>query len=413
MPERRPREIEIRAATEAELPAFDAVPHYVFASSPEEARAYATMPSPLPAECRLGVFVDGKVTTTYAWVPWQVRLNGRPTSIPGVTMVGTYPQFRRRGYLRRLMARAMEVHRERGEPIVMLWASMGAIYQRFGYGRGSEYISYNVDPRFVALREEFTWDGEVRLIDQSSADDRAVVERIHEEWATPRNLVPMRDAARWEHLWWEAQRKGHHVAVAEDAAGRARGFIEYTAKEHHQTGEPGPDQQMEVGGVFAIDLDARRALWQYVRAHDLVLRAKFAMVEPDDPIQDLLLEPRELRRATGDAMWVRVVDVPRALEARPYSDAGALTLRVHDDLAPWNDSVWRFETDGGQSRVTPAEGASADLDLSINALASLLTGFRSATRIERAGMLSGDTAAVQRADAIFATAYAPHTPEGF
>ncbi len=63
MPERRTRDIEVCVATEAELPAFDAVPHYVFASSPEFVRAFATMPTPLPAECRLGVFVDGKGTT--------------------------------------------------------------------------------------------------------------------------------------------------------------------------------------------------------------------------------------------------------------------------------------------------------------------------------------------------------------
>lgn len=170
---------------------------------------------------------------------------------------------------------------------------------------------------------------------------------------------------------------------------------------------------MEIRGFFAVDLDARRALWQYVRAHDLVLRAKFQMMDPDDPIQDLLFEPRELRRFTGDGMWVRIVDVPRALEARPYSEAGALTLRVHDDLAPWNDTTWRFETDGEQARVVEAAGATADLDLSINALASLLTGFRSATRIERSEMLPGDPGAVRRADAIFATVYAPHMPEGF
>lgn len=408
-----PHSFEIRFATEAEIPSFNAVPSYAFAASLEDIRAYATMPSPLPADCRLGVFVDGEVTTTYEWIPWQVRLNGRLASVPGITAVGTYPQFRRRGHLRRLIGRALEVHRERSEPLVMLWASMAAIYQRFGYGRGSEYVTYNVDPRFVALREPSTWDGEVRLIDQASAEDRAVAERVYEEWAAPRNLVPVRDAARWVYLWWDAQRQGYHVAVAEDAGGRARGMIAYKSKENHVPGEPGPDQQMEVHGFFALDLDARRALWQYVRAHDLVLRARFMKVEPDDPIPDLLLEPRELRRSTEDAMWVRIVDVPRALEARPYAAGGTLTLRVHDELAPWNDGVWRFETDGAETSVTRADDASADLDLSINALASLLTGFRSATRIERAGMLSGEEAAVRRADAIFATAYAPHMPEGF
>lgn len=83
----------------------------------------------------------------------------------------------------------------------MLGASMGAIYQRFGYGRGSEAVQYNVDTRFMALRQPFAWDVDVRLIDQSSAEDRAVAERVYDEWAVPRNLLPIRDARRWEYLW--------------------------------------------------------------------------------------------------------------------------------------------------------------------------------------------------------------------
>lgn len=63
------RHTEVRVATEADIPAFNAVPHYVFASSPEDVNTYAAMPAPIPAECRLGVFVDGKVTTTYVVDP--------------------------------------------------------------------------------------------------------------------------------------------------------------------------------------------------------------------------------------------------------------------------------------------------------------------------------------------------------
>lgn len=89
MPDRR---VEVSAPSEAENAAFDAVPHYVFASTQEDVRAYSTQPVPLASAVRLGVYVDGNVATTYAWIPWQVRLNGRPTSIPGITAVGTYPR---------------------------------------------------------------------------------------------------------------------------------------------------------------------------------------------------------------------------------------------------------------------------------------------------------------------------------
>lgn len=82
------RHIEVRAPSEAEAAAFDAVQHYVFALPQEDVRAYSTQPVSLAFAVRLGVYVDGKVATTYGWIPWQVRLNGRPTSISGVTAVG-------------------------------------------------------------------------------------------------------------------------------------------------------------------------------------------------------------------------------------------------------------------------------------------------------------------------------------
>ena len=52
-------------------------------------------------------------------------------------MVGTLPEFRRRGLLRQVMTRAIGEQRDRGQALAMLWASMGAIYQRYGYGLAS------------------------------------------------------------------------------------------------------------------------------------------------------------------------------------------------------------------------------------------------------------------------------------
>src|SRR5207247_2389626 len=66
----------------------------------------------------------------------------RELTVPGalvpaahVTMVGVRQTHRRRGLLTRLMRfqlrEVREVHRE---PVAVLWASEGRIYQRFGYG---------------------------------------------------------------------------------------------------------------------------------------------------------------------------------------------------------------------------------------------------------------------------------------
>jgi len=143
-----------------------------------------------------------------------------------------------------------------------------------------------------------------------------------------------------------------------------------------------------------------------------VKQVKFHHAPEDDPILDLLLEPRELRRATGDAMWLRVTDAAAALAARGYDEDGAVTLTVRDDVCPWNEGSYRLRVTDGVARVDRLEAA-GELAMPVAALASLMSGFRSATHLARAGRLEGAADALRRADRLFATARRPHVMDGF
>jgi len=108
-----------------------------------------------------------------------------------------------------------------------------------------------------------------------------------------------------------------------------------------------------------------------------------------------------------------VVDVPAALAQRGYQTSDAITLDVaKDDLAPWNGGRIRLECSPDGAAVAPSQGK-ADVALSVKALASLYSGYRSARQLAQWGMLDGDDAAVERATRIFATWHAPHCPDHF
>src|SRR5690606_4534876 len=128
----------------------------------------------------------------------------------------------------------------------------------------------------------------------------------------------------------------------------------------------------------------------------------------------LLLEPRALRRRTGDQMWLRMVDVAPALEARGYepSAEGSVTLGVRDDLCPWNEGAYRVTVEGG-SAVVKRVRSKPQLTMPVAALAPLYSGFRSATALARAGRIEGSESALRTADRLFATAYRPHVMDGF
>lgn len=405
--------IEIRPITTEERDEFDALVFYVFAQSRSEWERSRNEPPWLKPEETLAAFVDGRIATATGAFPFTVRLNGRAAQAAGVTAVGTYPQYRRQGLLRRTMAEALTRYREAGQSFALLWASFGAIYQRYGYGLASAYVTYEFDPREVAFREEMPTSGAVELMSREEA--RPFQERIHAEWVAPRNLVVQRSKEWWDQLFRERGDRMRYHAIYRNGAGEARGYLVYdTAEDLGEWGMTvtGPDQSMNLLGFYPLDLEAHRAMWSYIRAHDLVKRVRWQRVPEDDVTPDLLLEPRELHRGTGDAMWMRITDVEAVLPQRPYGDEGTITLAVRDELLPWNDGVYRLETEGDTSKVTRTSGP-ADLSMRVAALATLVSGYRSATHLQRAGLVEGDAEALRRADRLFATDYRPHMPEGF
>lgn len=405
--------VEIRPCRNPEeMEAYSRLLTYVFAGDQEtsDQEVGATLP-----EWTTCAWVDGKLATTLGTLPFTVRLNGAPTSMGGVTAVGTYPQYRRQGFLRKVMAQAFETMCERNQAYAILWASMGAIYQRFGYGLAASQVRYSFDPRYAAFAFPQQVSGSVELF--SKEDGFPTAKQLYIEYATPRNLLIHRSSYMWEHSTLTPQHKGmpaHRIAVYRDPDGNPRGYMVYSVGEENIP-SPGPNQLMRVKDFLALDMDAYRGLWEYIRRHDLVGKVQiWNAVSEDDPAPDLLLEPRTLNRTTHDAIWMRVVDVERAVPARPYGDRGELTFAITgDDMCPWNNATYLFETDGATSTIRRTDRTPA-LTMPINSLASLLSGHRSATRLARAGLLeSPDTAALRTADRLFRTEYAPFCPNDF
>lgn len=98
----------------------------------------------------------------------------------------------------------------------------------------------------------------------------------------------------------------------------------------------------------------------------------------DDPAPDLFLEPRLLHAEEEEGLWLRVVDVPAALESRGWDVGGAeLTLFVHGDkFVPENNGSWCLAV-GNAPTCTPRAKRLAimaedcDIQLGIGALSAL------------------------------------------
>lgn len=101
---------------------------------------------------------------------------------------------------------------------------------------------------------------------------------------------------------------------------------------------------MQVEAFEAVSSAAYGALWHLLADLDLSHRVVAARRPGDEPLRWMLVDPRALRvTRSADNLWLRLIDVGAALEARTYPAAASLVLDVHDAMLPENQGRWRLD----------------------------------------------------------------------
>ena len=136
--------IEIRPASAHEMDQFGLMGSYsyggVFGDGPDNVTATSSRP-----EWTLCAFDGPVMATSFTAFPFTMRANGTAMAMAGISAVGTRPEYRRMGLLRKIMTQAFADQRDRGQSVAALWASQAAIYQRYGFSLLHYNRRYSVD----------------------------------------------------------------------------------------------------------------------------------------------------------------------------------------------------------------------------------------------------------------------------
>jgi predicted acetyltransferase len=339
----------------------------------------------------------------------------RQVAAAGVTMVGVLPSHRRQGVLNNLMRRQLDDVHSWGEPIAVLYASEGGIYGRYGYGLAS------LQGEVSLLRDRAAWRaprasyGSMRLARPD--DGFGAMARVYDQ---VRVLRPGMFARSDE--WW----MNHRLADdAEDERGGGgprwqailstddgpEGYALYRVHPHWEA--HAPHGWVEVIEAMGTNPLAEQAVWAYLFAIDLVREVQARAVPPDLPLLHQLAEPRRLRLMLRDALWVRILDVRKALEGRAYARDDRLIFDLTDPFCPWNARRYELVAEGGSAEVRPTSSEPA-LALDVTDLGALYLGGFSASALVAAGRVGElEAGAARRADGLFASDRHPWCPEMF
>ncbi|GLP77165.1 UPF0256 protein [Mycobacterium antarcticum] len=304
---------------------------------------------------------------------------GAVLPVAGITWVGVAPTHRRRGLLREMYTELHQRFADARYPFAALTATEGGIYGRFGYGPATVDTELTLDRRFARFHRDAPDPGGVRVV--RPGEHRAELAAIFDRYrrATPGGME--RPAPLWDDLladWAESRGGGTPWCCFL----HPDGYLLYRV---HR----GASRSVRVEEFTAVTPEAHAALWRALIGLDLV-ETITTTSHPADPLPYLLTDSR-LVRTTGaeDGLWLRIMDVPVALEARTYASDLDTVIEIGDG----------FRSDGGRFALTIRGGnarcvrtdAPAEFATDLEVLGSLYLGVHRVTPLVAAGRIRGGT----------------------
>lgn len=305
-----------------------------------------------------GIFEGEHLAAKLHLMPFRTWFGEQMVSMGGVAGVATYPEYRRNGYVRKLILHSLEAMKESGQIISMLHPFYIDFYRKFGWEVFASYRQMTVDQK--ELNPLSTAMGTIRR----GGVTKDVME-AYDRYARKHNGMLVRTDA-----WWK--KKEDRWTVATYHADEMEGYILYTISEGAMT----------VDEFLPLTPGARKGLWNFICQHDsMVETAKVKLAEGE--VLPLMLKNPRVKVEDYPYFMARVVDVEPFLKTylRGEGRFKAFTLKVVDHYAPWNSSSWHLSVDGVERR----DGNPADVELDIREFSAFTFGFLSVADLENMG----------------------------
>ncbi|MFD9330727.1 GNAT family N-acetyltransferase [Streptomyces sp. NPDC060065] len=411
--------IDVRAITDAETPDWIRALNTGFLRSPAVTETeIADRSSYIIPERTLAAFDAGRCVATFRSFPQELTtVGGTPVPADAISNVTVTATHRRRGLLTRMMATDLAAAKERGDVVATLIAAEYPIYGRYGFGPATTAAEWTIEVPRTGLDPRWSGPADGARIDLVDGEDvRKIGPELHERLRRTQPGAVSRDERWWQvntgvlsldrAPWTEP-----FYAVYRSAAGEVEGLVSYEVDDTWHDKQP--HDTADVNWLIAVTPAAERALWQYLCSIDWITKVKTGWRSPDDLLPHFLPDPRAARiSAQADWLWVRILDVVRALEARTYGGTGTLVLEVTDRDGL---SAGRYRLDAGPDGAACAPTTlDAELTLEVGELARLWLGDESAVRLAALGRVREERAgAASVADALLRTSRRPWCPDIF
>ncbi|MFW7414172.1 GNAT family N-acetyltransferase [Demequina sp. SO4-18] len=332
---------------------------------------------------------EGTLAAVHASFKFGTRVpGGREVPTSGLSWVGVHPGHRRRGLLRAMIGDHFARSLARGEVISTLFAAETQIYQRFGYGMAATEARVQLG-RGAEVRPLPGSEDLIVEVDSASLERHGdAIASIQSRMSRPGTVTTLAPQSLADILMdLEIDREGSEelrIALVRDGADPVAWAL---FQRKQDWADSGPDGKVRVRAWGALDAAATMRLWGVLADFDLMSSTHAGKFALDDPLLLRLKDFRSAKVTIADNLWVRILDVSEALEARGYAADCDVTVQIDDAFLPHNAGVWRVHVAAGEASVTrddTTDPASADLRLDIQELGAVYLGGTTVMELVRA-----------------------------
>ena len=316
-----------------------------------------------------GLFENGRLCSAMISHEQRIFFEGSTMPVAGIGNVATYPEHRRKGYVRKLFNYLFPRMREQGQVFSMLFPFSYPYYRAFGYELGYSKNQYTLP---LSQLKPNTTQGSLELVVPSGGHIRELdeIKSVYRHFASPRNLALDRGDAGWKNLVSsEPHKNREYFYLYRNAAGEAKAYFCYKAVPKT---------------AFNVDMSIKDLAWRNAASLKNLL-ARLAVFYPLANMatlclpSDCLLECHipdlySIERRLLPSCMVKVVDAQAALGATHYPGKGSLVISVSDDTLDWNNASFMVDWSEGGSVISRTT-RTPDLSLNVRTLAQLLVGY--------------------------------------
>ena len=380
--------MEIRKITKQELATIEQLHQYAYGYWSDQELRPEDLEFMLPDET-FGLFEKGQLQSSLSLLNLQQSVRGVLKGMGGISMVGSYPEARRKGYVKELMQAAFLEMREKDLPVSMLEPFKESFYARFGYvpASGQLRLKAPLDSLRSASDTNLGRDWNFERVRGMQAKT-TFLEFISEFAPSHYHgfvIRPTMSDAEWN------RRNKDALVVFVRHHGKIEAVARYRIKGYMHLEPPG---SLEVLEMHWRSLEAQAALFNFFAKH----RDQVPDIRMRLPLEttfhywftDL---SNSIELTTWNPWMVRVVDAEKSLADLPAAQSGQVTFKLVDPICRWNSGTFTLDSDGHQLKVKRTQAAT-DTAITIEGLSALVYGTHPVEALKQAGWVKPVTPAV-------------------